>query len=124
VQAPSGHLLIAELKTLIPPPNSECEISYSLKLQKAAIRLSSVLKSLLAIDLCRKSTCISLQFSGICRVQQWEAKDTGALYQKYCAHALLCSAHTEIPCLDKDVLIKRQNDLSQVEKQTAETPGR
>lgn len=70
VQAPSGLLLIADLKILISPPDSQSEISYSAKLQNVAIRLNSLLKSLLATDLCRKSTCISLQFSGICRVQQ------------------------------------------------------
>lgn len=59
VQAHSG-LLIADLKTLISPPNSQSEISYSVKLQNTAIRLNSLLKSLLATGLCRKSTCTSL----------------------------------------------------------------
>lgn len=52
VQAPSG-LLIANLKTLISSPHSQSEIGYSVKLQNAAIRLNSLLKSLLATGLCR-----------------------------------------------------------------------
>lgn len=43
-------------------------------------------------------------------------KVSSALYQKYFAHALSCPAPTETPSLEKDALIKRQNDVLQVEK--------